>query len=57
MSPTHELERRRSEIRKELGDVRDLRPGSLVARYRKCGRPNFHCAGHRGSEVTGRAGP
>ncbi len=45
MPHTEELERRRNEIRKELADIGELRPGSLVARYRKCGKPNCHCAG------------
>lgn len=45
MGATDELEKRRNEIRNELADVGDLRPGSLVSRYRKCGKPNCHCAG------------
>ena len=39
-----ELKRRRDEIRDELAGIGDLRPGSLVGRYRKCGKPNCHCA-------------
>jgi hypothetical protein len=39
-----ELERRRDRIRQELVSIGDLRPGSLVGRYRKCGKPNCHCA-------------
>lgn len=42
------LEMRRSEIRKQLASISDLRPGSLVARYRKCGKPNCHCAAEEG---------
>ena len=38
------LEKRRNEIRAELASIGDLRPGSLVGRYRKCGKPNCHCA-------------
>ncbi len=38
------LEQRRVEIRAELSSIGDLRPGSLVGRYRKCGKPNCHCA-------------
>ncbi len=38
------LEQRRNEIRAELSSIGDLRPGSLVGRYRKCGKPNCHCA-------------
>jgi len=39
-----ELEKRRHEIRDELTSVGDLRPGSLVGRYRRCGKPSCHCA-------------
>jgi len=38
------LRQRRDEIRDELAHVGDLRPGSLVGRYRKCGKHNCHCA-------------
>ena len=43
-----ELRNRRDEIRDELAGIGDLRPGSLVGRYRKCGKPNCHCAGEEG---------
>lgn len=43
-----ELEKRRHQIRTELAAVGDLRPGSLVPRYRKCGKPNCHCATDEG---------
>ena len=39
-----ELETRRDRLRAELGAVGDLRPGTLVQRYRKCGKPSCHCA-------------
>jgi len=42
------LEKRRNEIRRQLAAVSDLRPGSLVARYRKCGKPSCHCAAEEG---------
>jgi hypothetical protein len=42
------LRKRRDEIREELARIGDLRPGSLVGRYRKCGRPNCHCAEEEG---------
>jgi len=48
-----ELERRRNRIRGELSSLGDLRPGSLVDRYRKCGKPNCHCA----AEEAGGHGP
>lgn len=47
MRSTHNrerLEQRRNEIRAELSSIGDLRPGSLVGRFRKCGKPNCHCA-------------
>lgn len=47
------LERRRHEIRDELTSVGDLRPGSLVGRYRRCGKPNCHCA----AKAAGGHGP
>lgn len=31
-------------LKLQLADLGDLRPGSLVERYRKCGKPNCHCA-------------
>ena len=33
-----ELEGRRSQLLQELSAIGDLRPGSLVSRYRKCGK-------------------
>lgn len=42
------LEQRRDEIRAELSSIGDLRPGSLMGRYRKCGKPNCHCATEEG---------
>jgi hypothetical protein len=39
-----ELEARRERLKLQLSGLGDLRPGSLVERYRKCGRPNCHCA-------------
>jgi len=51
MAKTHDpetLNSRRNEICEELASIGDLRPGSLVARYRKCGKPNCHCAKEEG---------
>jgi hypothetical protein len=42
-----ELRQRRDEIRAELAGIGDLRPGSLVGRYRKCGKPDCHCTGEQ----------
>jgi hypothetical protein len=44
------LEQQRAELFERLSETGDLRPGSLNATYRKCGKPNCACArpGHRG---------
>ena len=39
-----ELEAQRERLKQQLSDLGDLRPGSLVERFRKCGKPNCHCA-------------
>ena len=39
-----DLRRRRRKIQDQLCDLGDLRPGSLIPRYRKCGKPTCHCA-------------
>lgn len=41
---------RRQHLLDEIAGIGDLRPGSLKARFRKCGKPNCHCAadGHPG---------
>jgi len=47
MTRTHdpeELRQQRDRIRRELATIGDLRPGSLVGRYRGCGDPGCHCA-------------
>ena len=40
-----QLRERRDELRASLTEVGDLRPGSLVERYRRCGKTQCHCAG------------
>lgn len=42
--PIQKLRQRRDQLRAELAEVGELRPGSLVERYRRCGKPNCHCA-------------
>lgn len=44
------LRQRRESLKQGLSAVGDMRPGSLVSRYRQCGKPNCHCAtpGHPG---------
>ena len=39
-----ELARRREALKRDLAGIGDMRPGSLVGRYRKCGKPSCHCA-------------
>jgi len=39
-----ELLRQREALREQLISGGDMRPGSLVARYRACGKPSCHCA-------------
>jgi len=35
---------KRHQLAASLAHVEDLRPGFLSARFRKCGKPNCHCA-------------
>ena len=37
-----ELEAQRERLKRQLSDLNDLRPGSLVERYRKCGKLICH---------------
>ena len=46
------LRLRRDQLKAELAQVGDMRPGSLVPRYRKCGKPTCHCA-KKGSQGHG----
>src|SRR4030042_2060944 len=39
------LAERRAELKTQLTQVGDLRPGSLVERYRRCGKAGCHCVG------------
>ena len=38
------LRDKRASITARLAQIDDLRPGFLTARFRKCGKPNCHCA-------------
>src|SRR6201981_3147806 len=38
------LRDKRASINARLAQIDDLRPGFLTARFRKCGKPNCHCA-------------
>lgn len=48
LSSLEKLQKRRQELLSALAAIGDLRPGSLVERYRKCGKPNCHCANEPG---------
>ena len=43
-SDTSALQERRQELLARIAALGDLRPGSLVQNYRRCGRPNCFCA-------------
>jgi hypothetical protein len=38
------LQEKREKLKAGLAQINDLRRGSLTARFRKCGKPNWHCA-------------
>jgi hypothetical protein len=38
------LHEKREQLKVGLAQISDLRPGSLTVRFRKCGKPNCHCA-------------
>ena len=40
-----DLVEQRGRLLRELADIGELRQGSLRTQYRKCGKPNCHCAG------------
>lgn len=39
-----QLETERERLKNKLAQVGDMRPGCLVGRFRKCGKPSCHCA-------------
>jgi hypothetical protein len=43
-SDLHAMLQQRDRLKAELAAVGDMRPGSLVPRYRKCGKASCHCA-------------
>ena len=43
-SPLDALLWQRQQLIAQLAQVGDMRPGSLVPRFRKCGKPSCHCA-------------
>ena len=38
------LQVKRDQLKARLDDIGNMRPGSLVERFRKCGKPTCHCA-------------
>lgn len=40
----HELECQRDRLRHQLTQTQDMRQGTLSERFRRCGKPNCHCA-------------
>lgn len=35
---------KRDQLKSQLAQIGEMRPGSLVARFRKCGKPSCHCS-------------
>jgi hypothetical protein len=56
-SPAERLEqlRRQRGVRARMAEVGDLRPGSLVGRYRRCGKGGVTARG-KGRPAIGRVG-
>ena len=46
------LQFQRDQLKSQLSQIGEMRPGSLVARFRKCGKPSCHCA-KKGSQGHG----
>jgi len=46
------LQLQREQLRSQLSQIGEMRPGSLVARFRKCGKSSCHCA-KKGSKGHG----
>jgi hypothetical protein len=44
MPTLRQLEAERERLKSKLAQVGDMRPGSLVERFRKCGKATCHCA-------------
>jgi hypothetical protein len=38
------LQLQRDQLKSQLSQIGEMRPGSLVARFRKCGKSSCHCA-------------
>src|SRR5436190_21674875 len=44
LQPPQALQRLRDSLKSRLMSLGDMRPGSLVERYRRCGKASCHCA-------------
>lgn len=44
VNESSKLLKRREVLKSEIAEIGELRPGSLVGRFRKCGKPTCHCA-------------
>lgn len=51
-STPEQLQKRTRELKAAIGALGEMFPGSLVERFRKCGKPNCHCA-KKGSKGHG----
>lgn len=51
-TPLEQLESQSQSLKSQITATGEMRPGSLVQRYRKCGKPNCHCA-KRGAQGHG----
>lgn len=51
-TPLEQLLTQSQALKSQLAAVGDMRPGSLVKRFRKCGKPNCRCA-KRGAQGHG----
>ena len=50
LTEIEQLIRQRDALKERIAQLHDMRSGTLIPRYRKCGKPNCHCAkdGSRG---------
>jgi hypothetical protein len=44
LSEIERLTHHRDQLKAEIAKIGDMRPGSLIPRFRKCGKPTCHCA-------------
>lgn len=51
-NPFEPLESQCHHLKSQIAAIGEMRPGSLVQRYRKCGKPTCHCA-RRGAQGHG----